>query len=92
MTKQELVEAVLKESGNGDLSKKATEELVDAVFETIKKSIRKDKRFSYPSFGTWTMRKRKARTGRNPQTGEEIKIAASKTVAFKPAPAFKPKL
>jgi DNA-binding protein HU-beta len=56
------------------------------------KTIKKDKRFSYPGFGTWTVRKRKARTGRNPQTGETIKIAASKTVGFKPSTQLKGKL
>ena len=57
--------------------------------DVLKKAIGKDKRFAYPGFGTFTVRKRKARTGRNPQTGDKIKIAASKTVAFKPAPKFK---
>ena len=53
------------------------------------KAIKKEKRFAYPSFGTFTVRTRKARKGRNPQTGEEIKIKASKTVGFKPAPTLK---
>ena len=46
-------------------------------------------RFSYPGFGTFTVRERKARTGRNPRTGEAIKIPKSKTVAFKAAPGLK---
>ncbi|MBT5633626.1 MAG: HU family DNA-binding protein, partial [Nitrospina sp.] len=53
------------------------------------KAIKKEKRFAYPSFGTFTVRSRKARKGRNPRTGEEIKIKASKTVGFKPAPTLK---
>ena len=63
--------------------------VIDATFELIGKSIKKDKRFSYPAFGTFTVRNRKARKGRNPQTGEEIKIKASRTVGFKPAPTLK---
>ena len=54
--------------------------------------LKKEKRFAYPSFGTFTVRSRKARKGRNPQTGEEIKIKASKTVGFKPAPTLKSSL
>jgi len=87
MTKGELVAAV--QSNAGDLSKKAAGEIIDCVFETIAKDIKKSKRFSYPVFGTFTVRKRKARTGRNPQTGEKLKIKASKTVGFKPAPGLK---
>ena len=89
MTKAELIDAVLKEVKSADITKKAGGELVDAVFAQVKKALRKDKKLSYPDFGTFTVRMRKARTGRNPQTGEEIKIKASKTVGFKPAPSFK---
>ena len=56
------------------------------------KAIKKDKRFSYPGFGTFTVKKRKARKGRNPKTGEIIDIAPTRTVAFKPAPNFKASL
>lgn len=88
MTKAELIEAITEKAG-GQLTKKAAGEFVDAVFETIRKSIRKDQRFSFPGFGTWTIRTRKARKGRNPQTGEAITIRASKTVAFRPAKELK---
>ena len=88
MTKAELVERLHKGAGK-DLSKKALAELVDEVFDHIAKSVKKDKRFAYPGFGTWSIRKRAARVGRNPRTGEEIKIAASKTIAFKPSPNLK---
>ncbi len=87
MTKGELVNAV--HSNNGDLSKKAMEEIVDSIFQIIAKDIKKSKRFAYPGFGTFNVRARKARKGRNPQTGEVIKIKASKTVRFKPAPTLK---
>jgi DNA-binding protein HU-beta len=89
MTKAELIIEVQKTKGIPDLSKRATGEIVDAVFGILSKAIKKDKRFAYPGFGTFTVRKRKARMGRNPRTNEKIKIAATKTVTFKPAPVFK---
>ena len=93
MTKGELVTAVQKGCDCGcDLSKKAMESIIDCTFQTVAKDIKKSKRFSYPDFGTFTVRKRKARTGRNPQTGEKLKIKASKTVGFKPAPSLKSSL
>ena len=89
MTKDELIIAVIKSCKGDELSKRLVSDIVDATFENVAKSVKKDKRFSYPSFGTFTVRNRKARMGRNPQTGEEIKIKASKTVGFKPAPTLK---
>lgn len=91
MTKAELIDAV-KDSAPEGLSKKDTTALIDSVFEGLRGAISKDGRFSYPGFGTFTVKNRAARDGRNPQTGEKIRIAASKTVGFKPAPAFKQKL
>ncbi|HJL42199.1 MAG TPA: HU family DNA-binding protein [Myxococcales bacterium LLY-WYZ-16_1] len=91
MTKAELIEKLQKGSGKS-LSKKALAELVDEVFEHIGKSVKKDKRFAYPGFGTFTLRKRKARVGRNPKTLEEIRIPPSKTITFKPAPNLKSSL
>lgn len=92
MTKADLINEVLKTKGLPELSKKATGEIVDAVFSTLSKAIKKERRFAYPGFGTFSVRKRKARVGRNPRTGEKIKIAAAKTVTFKPAPQFKKSL
>jgi DNA-binding protein HU-beta len=91
MTKAELIEKLQKGSGK-ELSKKALTEVVDEVFDLISKSVKKDKRFAYPGFGTFSLRKRAPRVGRNPKTGEEIKIVASKTVAFRPAPNLKASL
>lgn len=93
MTKDELVEAVVKACGkNGDLSKRLANDVLEASFNAIAHAIKKEKRFSYPGFGTFTVRNRKARNGRNPQTGATIKIKASKTVGFKPAPILKSSL
>ena len=88
MTKAELLEGLQTGAGQ-TLSKKTLNELTDAVFNLIAKAVKKDKRFTYPGFGTWTMKKRKARKGRNPQTGAEITIPATKTVTFKPSPSLK---
>ena len=84
MTKQEMVERVHETAGEG-LSRKRTAEVVDAVFKTIAESVRDDGKFFHPGFGTFVVRDRKARMGRNPRTGEPMKIAGSRTVTFKAA-------
>lgn len=89
MTKDELITSIIKSCKDDNLSKRLAGDVVDAAFDNMSKAIKKDKRFAYPGFGTFTVRNRKARKGRNPQTGEEIKIKASKTVGFKPAPTLK---
>ena len=76
MTKAELVEAVAAQSR---LTKKSAAEILDIVFANIGKAVKKDQRFSYPGFGTWSVRSRKARKIRNPQTNEMMKLKASKT-------------
>ena len=86
MTKADLIEAVAKAA---QLNKRTAGEAVDATFEGIVKAIKKNKRFQLPGFGTFTVRTRKARTVRNPQTGADITIKASRTVGFKPAPVLK---
>jgi len=91
MTKAELIERVAKDLGPG-VKKKTAVQAVESVFEHLYKGIKREKRFTYPGFGTWVVKKRKARKGRNPKTGEEIKIAPTKTVVFKPAPHFKASL
>jgi DNA-binding protein HU-beta len=93
MTKAELIDKVTQQiSKSAEVSKKATGEIIELAVAEIAKAIKKEKRFSYPGFGTFNVRARKARKGRNPQTGEEISIKASKTVGFKPAPELKNKL
>ncbi len=89
MTKADLINAVAKEA---KLSKRAAGDAVDATFGNLARSIRKDKRAQVPGFGTFTVRSRKARNGRNPQTGEAIRIKASRTVAFRPGPKLKKSL
>jgi len=91
MTKAELIERVSKDAGLA-VSKKQVMGVVESVFEHLHRAIRKDKRFTYPGFGTWAVKKRRARKGRNPKTGEVILIAPTRTIAFKPAPNFKASL
>ncbi len=88
MNKAEMIAAVQQGSGL-DLSSKATGDVVDAVFDVIAAAIKQDGRFSLAGFGTWTVRDRTARMGRNPQTGAAIEIKASKAVGFKAAPSLK---
>ncbi|MCD6287991.1 MAG: HU family DNA-binding protein [Candidatus Hydrogenedentes bacterium] len=89
MNKGELIEAVAKSE---DCSKSVAESAVNAVLNTIKKGVKKDKKVQLAGFGTFSVRKRKARTGRNPRTGETIKIKASKSVGFKAGKAFRESL
>lgn len=86
MTKAELVEAVASQSR---LTKKAATEVLEVVFGQIGKAVKKDARFSYPGFGTWSIRTRKARKIRNPQTNEIMKLKATKTIGFRPAKELK---
>jgi len=86
MTKADLIEAVAKAA---KINKSAAAQAVDATFEGIGRAIKKSKRFQVPGFGTFTVRSRKARQGRNPQTGAAMTIKASRTVGFKPAPTLK---
>jgi DNA-binding protein HU-beta len=86
MTKAELVEVVAAQSR---LTKKSAAEILDIVFANIGKAVKKDQRFSYPGFGTWSVRSRKARKIRNPQTNEMMKLKASKTIGFRPAKELK---
>jgi DNA-binding protein HU-beta len=87
MTKADLIEKV--QAAHADLSKRQVAQVVDAVFEQLGKGIRKDKRFVMPGFGTFAVKRRAGRVGRNPRTGAEIQIAPTKTVGFKPAPELK---
>lgn len=91
MTKTELIDATY-EKFQGDVTKKLVSELVDSVFHSVAGAIKKDERFSYPGFGTFVKRQRKPRQGRNPQTGEIIKIKASTSVGFRAARVLKESL
>ena len=86
MNKTELVKAV---STQAELTQKDAAKVVDALFETISNTLAKEEKIQLIGFGTFEVRERSARKGRNPQTGEEIDIAASKVAAFKPGKELK---
>jgi len=88
MNKSELIEAVQKALG-GETSKRAAGDAVEAVLEGIAKGVKKDKAVQLIGFGTFKVSKRAARLGRNPKTGEAMKIKASKSVKFSPSSALK---
>ncbi|MCQ2107144.1 MAG: HU family DNA-binding protein [Fibrobacter sp.] len=89
MNKQELIEAILANKEAGIESKAAAGRAVDAVLDGIAAGIKKDGNVQLIGFGTFQVKERAARTGRNPQTGATIKIKASKTVSFKVGAALK---
>lgn len=86
MNKTELVSAVAE---SAELSKKDATKAVDAVFEAVQNALSSGDKVQLIGFGNFEVRERAARKGRNPQTGEEIEIAASKVPAFKPGKALK---
>jgi DNA-binding protein HU-beta len=88
MNKGELVEAVQKALGK-DTSKRAAEDAVNAVLEAVAKGVKKDGNVQLIGFGTFKVKKRAARMGRNPKTGAAMQIKASKTVGFTPSAALK---
>jgi DNA-binding protein HU-beta len=86
MNKAELVEAIASAT---DSSKAAVDEMLNATIATIIKAVSKGDSVQLVGFGTFGSGKRAARTGRNPRTGEAIKIAAARTVKFTAGKAFK---
>ena len=91
MNKKDFIDHVSANAGI-EISKKDAESVIAAVFGVIGQSIKTEHRFAYPNFGTFTIRERPARDGRNPQTGAKMQIKASKTIAFKPAPTLRDSL
>lgn len=89
MTKTELTTGIAEKSG---MSKKDAELFLKAFIDTVSDTMKKGESIQIVGFGTFTVKERAARTGRNPQTGEEIKIKASKTVGFKAGKALKENL
>lgn len=86
MNKTELIEAIANEA---NLSKKDAEAAVNAYASVITDTLKKGDKVTLVGFGTYEVRERAARTGKNPQTGEEIKIKAAKIPAFKPGKGLK---
>ena len=86
MNKAQLIEAVAK---NAKTKKVDAETVLNAALDVIKKNVKKGNDVTLIGFGTFTKTKRKARIGRNPQTGNEIKIPAMTLPKFRPGRAFK---
>ncbi|MCJ8330161.1 MAG: HU family DNA-binding protein [Lentisphaeria bacterium] len=89
MNKQGLVEAILKNKDANIDTKAQAERAINAVLAGIAAGLKKDANVQLIGFGTFTVKKRAARKGRNPATGEVIKIKASKVVGFKAGAALK---
>ena len=89
MTKAELIEAVAKSVRQ---PKKTVSDTLDSAFEHIARAIRRDKRFWVPGFGTFTVRRHRARAGFNPRTNSPMTIPAARTVGFRAAPQLKKSL
>jgi DNA-binding protein HU-beta len=89
MNKRDLVERMAAEH---ELTGRFARELVDGIFDMIIGAVQRGEEVSLFGFGTLKVAERAARKGRNPRTGEAVKVAASKTVKFKPATALKASL
>jgi DNA-binding protein HU-beta len=86
MNKQQLIEAA---ADSADLTKSDVEAALNAILGTIEDALKSGDKVQLTGFGNFEVRERAARTGRNPQTGEEMQIAASKAPAFKPGKSLK---
>ena len=86
MTKAELVEAIRAEAGIG---KGQAEAAVEAFLNAVTKSLKKGEKLTLTGFGTFGVSNRKARVGRNPQTGDDIQITARRVLTFRPSQILK---
>ena len=87
MTKADIIEAVYEKVGG--FSKKEAAEIVETVFNCIKETLESGEKIKISGFGNFVVREKKARIGRNPQTGEEITISARRVLTFKPSQVLK---
>ncbi|MEQ6917374.1 HU family DNA-binding protein [Halomonas aquatica] len=86
VNKSELIEAI---AASADIPKAAASRALDAMVDTVSDSLKKGDSVSLVGFGTFTVKERAARTGRNPQTGQPIQISAAKVPSFKAGKALK---
>ena len=86
MTKADLIDAM---ASGADISKAAAGKALDSLIDAVVKTVKKGNKVALVGFGTFSVSKRKARTGRNPQTGATIKIAARKVPKFSAGKSFK---
>ena len=86
VTKADIVERVYQKIG---FSKKESSELVESVFSTLKETLKKGEKVKISGFGNFLVRDKKKRTGRNPQTGEQMEISARRVITFRPSQVLK---
>ena len=86
LNKKELIDSVADSVGE---SRRLVNDVLDATISAVQQQVKRGERVSLPGFGTFERRNRSARTARNPRTGEEIKVPATKVPAFKPGSGFK---
>jgi integration host factor subunit alpha len=89
MTKADLVELIYEQMGS---SKKEAGEVVEAVFEIVKGSLRRGEKVKISGFGTFSVNRKRARRGRNPQTGDPITIDSRCVLSFKPSQVLKERI
>ena len=82
MTKADIVETIYGKVG---FSRKESAEIVDLVFDLMKETLESGEKIKISGFGNFTIREKRSRKGRNPQTGEEIQISARRVLTFKPS-------
>ena len=86
MTKADIIEGVYEKVG---FSKKESAEIVELVFDTVKETLERGDKIKISGFGNFQVREKKARVGRNPQTGKEIEISARRVLTFRPSQVLK---
>jgi len=86
MTKVDIVEAIYEKVG---FSKKEVSKIVESIFDIIKESLQKEDKIKISGFGNFVVRKKRARRGRNPQTGDDIEISSRRILTFKPSQVLK---
>jgi DNA-binding protein HU-beta len=86
VNKADLVDRVVDKAGS---TRQQVESVLDAFFETVRSTAKSGDRVGWPGFGSFSTTQRKARTGRNPRTGEAVKIPATKAVKFSPSSTLK---
>jgi integration host factor subunit alpha len=86
MTKADIIESIYEKVG---LSKEESSRIVELVLEIVKETLEKGEKIKISGFGNFVVRQKRARRGRNPQTGQEIEISARKVLTFKSSPILK---
>ncbi len=86
MTKADIIEQIYEKVG---FSKKESSEIVELIFDTIKETLEKGEKIKISGFGNFVVRSKRARVGRNPQTGESIEIAPRRVLTFRPSQVLK---